>query len=298
MSKQDVSLFEQSRPMLLGLAYRILGSRADAEDAVQDTYLKWQNADHSEIDNPGGWLTACCTRRCIDLLRSAHKARVEYVGTWLPEPLQTSQESAEEKLELASSLTTAFLLVLERLTPKERAAYLLHEVFDMPYDEISQSLDMPEATCRKLVSRARSNVDQSKVRHVTPVGRQEELLAAFESAVHDGATTRLAGLLSDDIQLCVDSGGKVPSLLEVLRGKAKVLAFISESLRQFWGGYQRTSVELNGGLGILVREGDHVTASVSFGYDDNGVATDVFIMRNPEKLARLEAAAAGRILDA
>jgi RNA polymerase sigma-70 factor (ECF subfamily) len=121
--RDDVQAFEASRPMLLGLAYRILGSRADAEDAVQDTFLRWQRADKGTIENAASWLTAICTRRCIDLLRSAHRSRVDYVGPWLPEPIQTPTEAmAEEKMELASSLTTAVLLLLERLTPKERAA--------------------------------------------------------------------------------------------------------------------------------------------------------------------------------
>ena len=132
--RDDASAFEAARPMLLGLAYRILGSRAEAEDAVQDTYLKWQGADRSAIENPASWLTTLCTRRCIDLLRSARSARVDYVGAWLPEPIHASAEvDPGERLSLSSSLQTAFLLVLERLAPKERAAFLLHEVFDVSF---------------------------------------------------------------------------------------------------------------------------------------------------------------------
>jgi RNA polymerase sigma-70 factor (ECF subfamily) len=182
--------------MLLGLAYRILGSRADAEDAVQDTFIKWQGTDQSEIENPAAWLTTACTRRCIDLARAAHKTRVEYVGAWLPEPIQTSPDE-QDKLALAGSLQTAFLLVLERLTPKERAAYLLHEIFDVPYPEVARTLDMQEPACRKLVSRAKATIDQAKVRHVTPVDRQEQLLAAFEEALAAGSTDRLSSLLSN-----------------------------------------------------------------------------------------------------
>lgn len=131
--REDISIFESARPSLLGLAYRILGSRADAEDAVQDTYLKWRSAERGGIENPTAWLTTACTRRSLDLLRASHRKRVDYVGAWLPEPIQTKIEAdTEGDLDLASSLTTAFLLLLERLTPKERAAYLLYEIFDTP----------------------------------------------------------------------------------------------------------------------------------------------------------------------
>jgi RNA polymerase sigma factor (sigma-70 family) len=205
-----VSLFEQCRAMLMGLAYRMLGSWADAEDAVQDTFVKWQNADQAAIDNPAGWLTTICTRRCIDLLRSAHRTRVEYVGTWLPEPIQTPiVDLADTSDGLAPSLATAFLLMLERLTPKERAAYLLYEIFEVSYADIAHILAIQESACRKLVSRARQNIEHAKVRHVTPVERQEQLLAAFQAAVTSGNVGPLATMLSDEIELCADGGGKV-----------------------------------------------------------------------------------------
>src|SRR5690606_17716218 len=133
-------VFEEERPRLVGLAYRILGSRADAEDAVQDTWLKWRLADAEAIDNPAAWLTATCTRRCIDMLRSAHRKRVDYIGAWLPEPIHTPVgHVAAENHEMAATLTTAFLLMLERLTPKERAAYLLREIFDMDYAAVAEA---------------------------------------------------------------------------------------------------------------------------------------------------------------
>jgi RNA polymerase sigma factor (sigma-70 family) len=286
--RNDLRVFEDSRPMLLGLAYRILGSRADAEDAVQDTFLRWQKADKGGIDNPGSWLTTICTRRCIDLLRSAHRARVDYVGPWLPEPIHTATDAmAEDKVELASSLTTAFLLLLERLTPKERAAYLLHEIFDVSYPDIAKALELQESTCRKLVSRARANIDRSKVRHVTPVDRQQQLLAAFEAAVASGSTDQLAGLLSDDIALCADSGGKVPTIRRVLQGKAEVLAFIAENLREYWGAHDWSASDINGGKGVILHKDGLTAASVSFAYDEAGKATNIYIMRNPDKLARL-----------
>lgn len=292
MPDQGVLIFENNRPMLMGLAYRILGSRADAEDAVQDTFIKWQMADKDDIENPAAWLTTACARRCIDLLRAAHRTRVDYVGPWLPEPVHTAtEEMSEEKLSLTSSLTTAFLLLLERLTPKERAAYLLHEIFEVAYPDIAKALDMQESTCRKLVSRARANIDQARVRHVTPPERQDQLLAAFEAAIVSGHTEQFAALLSDEIELAADGGGKVPATLEVLRGKTSVLGFITQVLHANWNGYEWVVTDINGTRGVIVREDGATIASVSFAYDEEGRAAGIYIMRNPDKLSALGGAA-------
>lgn len=289
MPADEARIFEQHRQALLGLAYRILGSRADAEDAVQDTFLRWRKADPDSIGNPAAWLTTICTRRCIDMLRAAHRSRVEYVGAWLPEPVQTAaDDNAEERLALSSSLTTAFLLLLERLTPKERAAYLLREIFDLSYPEVARTLNIQESTCRKLVSRASAHVEQARVRHPTPADRQEELLAAFREAVEGGRTGRLAALLSSDIELHTDGGGKVPAALEVLRGKAAVLGFIAQVLHRFWTEYDWVPSVINGSRGALLAGDGHVAATLSFAYDEAGRATAIYIVRNPDKLARLE----------
>lgn len=289
MTGQPIFLaFEEARPKLLGLAYRILGSRADAEDAVQDTFLKWQSADRGEIGNPAAWLTTACTRRCLDLLRAAHRSRVSYVGAWLPEPIHTPIDNeAETRLELASTLTTAFLLMLERLTPKERAAYLLHDIFEVPYAEIAETLDMQESAARKLVSRAKANVEQAKVRHVTPLERQDELLAAFQGAITSGTPAQLAALLSDDIRLAADGGGKVPAVARTLSGKQKVLAFMVDGLHEWWADYGWTRADINGSRGFILTKDDAIVAIVTFGYDEDGRATDIFIMRNPDKLGGL-----------
>ena len=284
----DVEAFQDAKPMLLGLAYRMLGSRADAEDAVQDTFLKWQQADRGGIENAASWLTTACTRRCIDLLRSAHKTRVDYVGAWLPEPIHTaSTDMTEDNLALASSLTTAFLLLLERLTPRERAAYLLYEIFEVSYADIARTLRVQESTCRKLVNRARANVDRSKVRHVTAPERQEQLLAAFEAAIAGGGMQPLAALLSDDIALSADGGGKVQTIRQILHGKADVLAFIADALSAYWQPYEWTVTDLNGHRGVILQLDGKVAAAVSFAYDADGQATNIYIMRNPDKLASL-----------
>ncbi len=288
-ARDDTSIFKQARPRLLGLAYRILGSRADAEDAVQDVFIKWQRMDHDAIDNPDGWLTTVCTRRCIDMLQAAHRTRVDYVGTWLPEPVFTVTADDDAR-ELSSSLSTAFLLMLERLTPRERAAYLLHDILDMPYDDVAKTLDMAEPACRKLISRARQNVERDKVRHVTPLAQQEKLLAAFQDAASGGDMNRFAMLLSDDIELSVDSGGKVPAIARTLRGKADILEFL-ENAQRWWYSYRWVEMDLNGGRGVvLIGDGEPITA-MSFAYDEEGRATNIYVMRNPDKLARLNDAA-------
>jgi RNA polymerase sigma-70 factor (ECF subfamily) len=175
------------------------------------------------------------------------------------------------------------------VTPKERAAYLLHEIFDVPYPQIAKTLDLQETTCRKLVSRARANIDQAKVRHVTTAERQEELLAAFETAIESGSTHGLAALLSDDIQLRADSGGKVPAVLDVLHGKAEVLEFLSGTLHAAWKAYRWIASHVNGGRAAILLEGGAAAACVTFAYDDAGKATNIYIMRNPEKLFGLKA---------
>ena len=280
---------EERRPFLLGLAYRILGSYSDAEDAVQDTYLKWNSLDSKDIDNPAAWLTTVCTRHCIDLLRAAKRSRTDYVGSWLPEPIQMAgPDTPESEAELASSLSMAFLLTLERLAPKERAAYLLHEIFDRPYTEVAPTLGVSEAACRKLVSRAKSKVGRDVVRRPAPQLRQEELLVAFREAVETGLTDRLATLMSEDIRLSADGGGKVPTLQEALTGKEAVLMFISEQLHEYWrcyAGWLRTRI--NGAAGILLFDDGRVVVSVSFAYDLHGRLSRIFITRNPDKLDHL-----------
>lgn len=295
-ARDCLAQFEQARPGLLGLAYRILGSRADAEDAVQDTFLKWQANDRSGIDNPGAWLTTVCTRHCLDILRSADRARVEYVGPWLPEPVQTAndeafgQASPEHAATLASSLTTAFLLALQRLTPKERAAYLLHEIFDLPYPQVARTLELQEPACRQLVARARAHIEEAKVRHVTPPERQRRLLAAFGTAIATGSVDALAGLLSADVRLSADGGGKVSAARRVMHGPEEVLRFIQSGLHAWWGSERLQETTINGNRGFIQYDGEAVASTVSFAYDEDGLLTDVFIMRNPDKLARIETA--------
>lgn len=281
-----LSHFEAARPRLLGLAYRILGSRAEAEDAVQDTFLRFQATELATIATPAAWLTTAVTRRAIDMLRAAYRSRVDYVGSWLPEPVETAAHAdPETEMDLSSSLSTAFLLMLERLTPKERAAYLLHEIFEIAYAEIAETLEMTEPACRKLVSRARARIGGSEVRYRPPRERQDALLSAFEEAIRTGTPGPLALMLAEDVQLTADGGGKVPAVREDVQGPA-VLAFLTERMALWWADYEWRPTDINGARGFVLREAGRTVATVSFGFDGDRIS-DIFIVRNPDKLANL-----------
>lgn len=284
ISQQDVAIFEEARPALVGLAYRILGSRADAEDVVQDCFIKWSEADRAAIERPKAWLTTVCTRRCLDVARLADRSRVDYVGPWLPEPIQTAVPAPD--VELASTLSTAFLLVLERLSPKERAAYLLHDIFEQSYADIAATLDVGEDACRQLVTRARAHVERGKARYATPVKTQDRLLHAFESAVKTGDPAGLAALLSSDVRLTSDGGGKVRAALRVLDGN-DVNIFLTRVARS-WKDMVWTFVDLNGGRGVILTMNGAPQLAMNFVSDDEGRISDIFIMRNPDKLGHLD----------
>lgn len=283
-----VEIFELRRPFLTGLAYRMLGSRADAEDVVQDVFVKWLGTDRYAVDNPAAWLTTVCTRRCLNELESARRARTEYFGMWLPEPVQGSgAQSPEQEAELACSLSTAFLLLLERLAPKERAAYLLHEIFGLGHAEVASAIGVREEACRKLVSRARVNIGRPVARQLVPPHRQQSLLHAFRHAISTGQTDLLSGLLAEDVVLAADGGGKVAAIATPLSGRETVLGFIATSLSAWWRGYAWEETTINGSHGALLRSGGVLEAAVSFSYDSQGCATGIYVVRNPDKLASL-----------
>jgi RNA polymerase sigma factor (sigma-70 family) len=285
MNDADLHVFEEVRPRLLGLAYRILGTRADAEDCVQDCFLKWSAADRTQIKVPVAWLSSVCTRRSLDILRAADRKRVDYFGPWLPEPIHPATPPAVDS-KLATSLTTAFLLLLERLTPKERAAYLLHEIFDQSYTEIAAILEMDDAACRQLVTRARQNIDHNKVRHVTPRETQDSLLRAFQSAVMSGNTSQLAELLSANVRLTADSGGKAIAATQVLEDEA-VLNALSRA-HVWWQGCDWEITDINGGRGAILSKDSRPCLTLNLACDEAGLLSDIFMTLNPDKLVRLE----------
>ncbi|MHA7775491.1 RNA polymerase sigma factor SigJ [Roseibium sp. M-1] len=281
-------IFETVRPRLLGLAYRMLGSMADAEDAVQDTFLKWQDADRSAIATPEAFLTTVCTNRCLDYLKAAHRKRVDYVGSWIPEPLQIDSGSdPEADLNRAQSLTTAFLLLLERLTPKERAAYLLREIFGKSYEEVAATLGISEAACRQLVSRASRHVQGPASRFVPPADHQDRILSSFLAALETGSTEHLTGLLAETVQFQSDSGGKATALSRVLQGSDEVGRYIARILGRLWAAGRVEVLYLNGTRGLAVFDGSEAVSAVTFGYDAEGRIERIFNIRNPDKLARL-----------
>lgn len=281
--------FERARPTLVGLAYRILGSYAEAEDVVQDTYLSWMAEDHEQIGNPKGWLTTVCTRRAIDAARSARLARTNYIGVWLPEPVQTEfQQDAgvtpDENLILAQSLTTAFLLTLQRLSAKERAAFILHDVFDTSYEDIASVLETSEPACRKLVSRARTHVRQKRTAPVAPVSEQTTLIETFLKAVQTGETAELATLFAKDVIFQADGGGKAAAIDGALIGARAICEFIEKVIAPAWSREEVLVCEINSGLGFFVREDGKTTSIVTFSYDTEGRVTEIYAMRNPDKL--------------
>jgi len=284
-----VEVFEENRASLMGLAYRVLGSVAEAEDVVQDTLIAWLSHHGNGIENAKGWLTTVCVRKAVDVLKSARHARTSYIGAWLPEPLHTDMlDDPEAQLSLSESVTMAFMLVLERLAPKERAAFLLHDVFEMDYADIAKSLDVGEAACRKLVSRARANVQRSEAPRNAPSERQEEVLRAFHAAIDTGELGALVHLLAEDVTLTVDSGGKASSINRMLSGNTEVLAFISKALFRYYNGAGFEELELNSGRSLAFKdEGGGVETVVTFGYDEGNRVNRIFITRNPDKLARV-----------
>ncbi|AJQ92631.1 RNA polymerase sigma factor SigJ [Gynuella sunshinyii] len=283
-------LFEQHRNRLKGLAYRMLGSYADSEDAVQDTFIRWCREDVNHIENPVAWLTTVCSRICMDILKAPHNSRVDYVGPWLPEPIHTAEEhTIEEEVTLASSLSMAFLLLLERLTPKQRAAYLLKEVFNHSYTDIAVILATSESTCRKLVSRANAAIGQDNNRYQMPPERQQILLEAFHQAMNGQQLEHFTRLLAEDVQLTSDGGGKVLAALRVLSGRQRVLEFFGAIQRQgWWQQLQWQYVPINGAKGILMKHQGNIINTVTFGVNEQGQINRIFIVRNPDKLSAVQ----------
>ncbi|MGK9171418.1 RNA polymerase sigma factor SigJ [Inquilinus limosus] len=284
-ARSDAADFEASRKVLWGLAYRMLGSRADAEDAVQETWLRWQAADRGAIDNPRAWLVTACSRLCIDQLRSARHRRETYVGPWLPEPLVSeTAPSAAEELERSETLTTAFLLLLERLTPVERAAYLLQHVFGLEHAAVAAALDRSDAATRQLVSRARRKLEGSDlIAEPVPQPQHEAMVVAFRDALRSGDLAQLTALLARDAKLYSDGGGKVRAAMNVIEGADRVARFFQGVWRKFGPSFTYLPRWINGQPGYLVMDGDEVMGTIDFAVGPEGI-TGVFWTRNPDKL--------------
>ena len=285
--------FEPQRKRLFGLAYRMLGSRAEAEDAVQDAYLRFQGADTGEVSEPAAYLSTIVTRLCLDRLKSAQKRREAYVGPWLPEPLVSEEGSfmPEREVELAEDLSFALLLTLERLSPIERAAFLLHDVFGMEFDQVGEVLERGTAACRKLAQRAREHVHRDRPRFVINTSEEQRLLSAFVDAAESGDLAKLTALLTEDAVLYSDGGGKRLAARNPIIGRDRVARFVLGVRAK--GGFEMprsfSSTRINQLPGAILRsEGGDLTA-VGFELREGRVAR-IYLVNNPDKLMHLKQA--------
>jgi RNA polymerase sigma-70 factor, ECF subfamily len=277
---------EQHRGRLFGLAYRMLGSATAAEDVVQETFLRWHGTDPATVENPAGWLTTVCSRLCLDQLRSARHQRESYVGPWLPEPLLTEDDPADSVLD-HESLTLAFLVVLDSLSPPERVAFLLHDVFGHPHDEIATVLGRSPAAVRQLASRARRRVREAQL--PDPVSRDdgERLVAAFVEATLGGDLDTLVRLLAPDVELTSDGGGIVAAARRPVHGAERVARFLLGLARQAEDGDELVTTWVNGAPGLVIlRQGrpDTVFALAA----EAGRVTQIHAVRNPDKLTAVD----------
>jgi RNA polymerase sigma-70 factor (ECF subfamily) len=296
MKSDPSATFEPHRRRLLGLAYRMLGSMAEAEDAVQEAYLRWHDTNRDIVNEPRAFLMTTTTRICLDVLKSARMKREEYVGPWLPEPItDTASLAPDAQTELAEDLSVALLLALDRLSPLERAAFLLHDVFDYSFSQIADALDRNEAACRQLASRARTRVREARPKGLTPPRgatksidpRHQELLSAFISASRSGDVERLTRMLASDARLVTDGGGKVPAALNVIEGNDRIAAFLAGVVRKGFTDDMSLRFEVVNGLpGLLIVGPNGLVQTNAFEFDGDAV-TAIYIVRNPDKLKHL-----------
>ena len=271
------------RRRLLGLAYRMLGSHSDAEDVVQDAYLRF--ATVQDVLNPEALLVTIVTRLCLDRLKSARAQREVYVGPWLPEPVfDTEGLSPDAATELADDLSFALLLALDRLSPLERAAFLLHDVFDTPFADIARMLERNEAACRQLAARARRAVRNERSAPAATPDAHARLLGAFEDAVRSGDVTRLAALLREDAIAITDGGGHKTAALHPVMGAGKVARFFIGLAAKNAGHDLRIEPRfINGSVGALVYLDGELDHTFTFAVDGERIAA-IYLVRNPEKL--------------
>ncbi len=281
-SQNAAAVFDPLRPDLIRAAYRMLGSVADAEDVVQDAFLRWLNADRDAVREPAAFLRRVVTRLCLDRLKSVRRERKAYVGTWLPEPIV---ESGEDELD---DVTLPLLMALERLSPLERAAFLLHDVFGLDFEEVSATIGRDSAACRQLASRARGHVRANRPRYPVPKERGLEIAAAFFAASRDGEMERLRVLLAMDITVYADGGGKatvhgapVAGLDNAMRLFANFAAvFAAHRSRLVRYGF------INGLPGFVTIEGGTVLQTTALHIEDGRIVA-VYVVRNPEKLRHI-----------
>jgi RNA polymerase sigma-70 factor (ECF subfamily) len=285
MKSETTDEFEPHRRRLTGLAYRMLGSLADAEDVVQEAYLRWRQADHENVDNPGAFLSRIVTRLCLDQLKSARSRRETYVGSWLPEPvLESAGYEADTASDYAQDLSVALLLTLERLSPLERAAFLLHDVFEIGFAEIAATLGRNEAACRQLAARGRAHVRAARPRFRPNPEEATRLTAAFRRAAETGDAGGLAAFLAEDAVLLSDGGGKRAAALNPILGAERIIRFFEGLARKTsLGGFRYRAATINGAPGFIVAEPDGGVQTIGLDIAE-GKITAIYLVRNPDKL--------------
>ena len=276
--------FVAHRNLLFTVAYEMLGSAADAEDVLQETWLRWADVNHQEVREPRAYLVRITTRLALNRIRTLVRRREAYVGPWLPEPLLTSPDVAED-VELADSVSTAMLLVLETLTPTERAVFVLREVFDLPYDEIAAAVDKSAPAVRQIAHRARSHVEARRPREVVSDVERRAVVERFLAAVATGDLQGLMDVLSPDVVLITDGGGKKQAALRPIHGVEKVLRFLSAVMPDD-GSASAVATVVNGSTGLRLLLGDELDTVATMRVDD-GRVTALYLVRNPDKLGRV-----------
>lgn len=284
-------VFEDSRRKLQGIAYRMLGSVHEAEEVVQDAWLRWNEVDDPRgLDSPEAWLVTTTSRLALDRLRAAKVRREHYPGLWLPEPLlEESPPTPQDLLERADDVSVAFLALLERLAPEARAAFLMREVFDASYAELSQVIGKSEAACRQLVHRARDQLRDGRPRRRVAPDVHHQLLSRFATAAMQGDLASLRSLLDEDAELIGDGGGHVPSFGRPLRGGHRIAMLFFATCRRFGAGVRIEPAVLNGEWGLLRFIDGQLESAQSLETDGERIVR-LHVQRNPEKLARVVAA--------
>lgn len=280
------SVFADARPRLFGIAYRMLGSVAEAEDLVQEAWLRWQAADRAAVVDTTAFLVTTTTRLCINFAQSARARRETYIGPWLPEPVDTRADPELGALR-GEALGLAVLQLLERLTPTERAAYVLREAFDAPYEQIAEILQLGEANVRQLVSRARKHLAEERRAPVSPI-EQRRLLEAFLDAAQRGDRGELESLLAADAASYTDGNGAAQASRVPVLGRVRVAQFLVGFATRFWIGTTLSWIEANGQSAALVSRGDRVIALVTVDVSLDGIDRILWVM-SPAKLSRLVA---------
>lgn len=283
--------FQEHRSLLFGIAYRMLGRVSEAEDMVQEVWLRWQKQDATAIESPKAWLVAATTRLCIDQLRSARREREEYYGVWLPEPLMPVTESDPGRTaELADSLSMAFMLMLESLGATERAVFLLREVFAREYDEIAVIVGKSEANCRQIVRRAKERLElKPKAPPAPPTAQARKLVEEFLAAAASGKMESVLALLTEESAVLSDGGGKVKAAGRAIVGADHVVRFLLGIWPRFMVGVDVRPVDINGSPGITVGTHGRIDYALSFEIAGDRVQ-NIYIVCNPDKLRHLSAA--------